>query len=61
MIHIHRNADGTYYIDITIKSGTNSFRFYGNFERVGDGPGTEATDKNRFVVNIPVIIDMSKK
>ncbi len=57
MLHIHRNVDGTYYIEICLEYGSGEFRFSGSFAHVSDEAGEIAMDEKKFIVNIPIIIN----
>lgn len=40
MLHIHKNVDGTFWIDLEIKNdGKTVISFKGQFQRVGDEEG----------------------
>ena len=52
MIHIHKNVDGTYYIEVIVKddSGRQIINFHGNFAPV---EGEREKDPNGFTLDLP--------
>lgn len=54
MLHIHKNVDGTYYINLEIRSKDgDSIKFVGNFQMV-DGEHEQDFDE-KFELNVPTI------
>ena len=57
MLHIHKNVDGTYYIDLEIRDDKDRqiIRFHGNFQRV-EGEREQDIER-KFEINVPVLVN----
>ena len=55
MLYIHKNVDGTYWIDLEISADNKPvLSFSGNFQRVGD---TEGESDKTMTITIPTFGD----
>lgn len=56
MLHIHKNVDGTYWIDLEIQNnGKTVLSFKGNFQRSSD---EEGESDNTLNLTIPTVGDI---